>query len=360
MNSRMKITIAVSARALFDFDAEHLVYREDDPSAYRALQASRLDVPAAPGVAFPLVRKLLALNRDDEATVDVAILSRNDPATGLRVFASARHHGLAIHRAIFTGGAQPHRYLAPLGANLFLSTHAGEVENAMATGFPAACLYPAPASVGCTHDDELRIAFDGDADRVLAVDERGNVVDGDRIIAILARDMKERGILNGEVVVTVMSNLGFFKAMESMEIPYEVTGVGDRHVAEAMSRLPADADGQRGVVVNTASIAAFEGQVGQIAYAASKAGVAGMTIAAARDLARTGIRVMTIAPGIVDTPMLAGLPDDVRAGLAAGVPFPPRLGQPEEYARLVLMIVAHDYLNGEVVRMDGALRMGPR
>jgi NAD(P)-dependent dehydrogenase (short-subunit alcohol dehydrogenase family) len=133
-----------------------------------------------------------------------------------------------------------------------------------------------------------------------------------------------------------------------------------RLAAEAMSRLPADADGQRGVVVNTASIAAFEGQVGQIAYAASKAGVAGMTIAAARDLARTGIRVMTIAPGIVDTPMLAGLPDDVRAGLAAGVPFPPRLGQPEEYARLVLMIVAHDYLNGEVVRMDGALRMGPR
>ena len=133
-----------------------------------------------------------------------------------------------------------------------------------------------------------------------------------------------------------------------------------RLAADVMSRLPADADGQRGVVVNTASIAAFEGQVGQIAYAASKAGVAGMTIAAARDLARHGIRVMTIAPGIVDTPMLAGLPDDVRAGLAAGVPAPPRLGRPEEYAQLVLMIVAHDYLNGETIRMDGALRMGPR
>jgi NAD(P)-dependent dehydrogenase (short-subunit alcohol dehydrogenase family) len=130
-----------------------------------------------------------------------------------------------------------------------------------------------------------------------------------------------------------------------------------RLAADAMSRLPADAEGQRGVVINTASIAAFEGQVGQVAYAASKAGVAGMTITAARDLAQYGIRVVAIAPGIVDTPMMAGLPDEVRAGL---VPFPPRLGRPDEYARLVLMIVAHDYLNGETIRMDGALRMGPR
>ena len=133
-----------------------------------------------------------------------------------------------------------------------------------------------------------------------------------------------------------------------------------RLAAEAMSGLPADDDGQRGVVVNTASIAAFEGQIGQIAYAASKAGVAGMTVPAARDLAQHGIRVVTIAPGIVDTPMLAGLPEDVRAGLAADVPFPQRLARPEEYARLVLMIVAHDYLNGETIRMDGALRMAPR
>ena len=133
-----------------------------------------------------------------------------------------------------------------------------------------------------------------------------------------------------------------------------------RLAAEAMSRLPADDDGQRGVIVNTASIAAFEAQVGQVAYAASKAGVAGMTVTAARDLAQQGIRVMAIAPGIVDTPMMAGMPDDVGAGLAAGVPFPKRLGRPEEYARLVLMVVAHDYLNGETIRMDGALRMGPR
>ena len=133
-----------------------------------------------------------------------------------------------------------------------------------------------------------------------------------------------------------------------------------RLAAAAMSRLPADDGGQRGVVVNTASVAAFEGQVGQIAYAASKAGVAGMTVPAARDLAQHGIRVVAIAPGIVDTPMMAGMPDDVRAGLAASVPFPPRLGRPDEYARLVLMVVEHDYLNGETIRMDGALRMGPR
>jgi NAD(P)-dependent dehydrogenase (short-subunit alcohol dehydrogenase family) len=133
-----------------------------------------------------------------------------------------------------------------------------------------------------------------------------------------------------------------------------------RLAADVMRRLPAGADGQRGVVINTASIAAFEAQAGQTAYAASKAGVVGMTVTAARDLARHGIRVMAIAPGIVDTPMMAGMPDEVRAGLAASVPFPQRLARPEEYAQLVLMIAAHDYLNGETIRMDGALRMGPR
>jgi NAD(P)-dependent dehydrogenase (short-subunit alcohol dehydrogenase family) len=133
-----------------------------------------------------------------------------------------------------------------------------------------------------------------------------------------------------------------------------------RLAAEAMSRLSPDAEGQRGVVVNTASIAAFEAQIGQVAYAASKAGVAGMTVTAARDLAQYGIRVMAIAPGVVATPMMAGMPDDVTAALAATVPFPKRLGRPEEFARLVLMIAAHDYLNGETIRMDGALRMAPR
>ena len=119
-------------------------------------------------------------------------------------------------------------------------------------------------------------------------------------------------------------------------------------------------DGARGVVVNTASVAAFEGQVGQIAYSASKGGVVGMTVPAARDLAQYGIRVMTIAPGIIDTPMLAGVEESFRNELAKGIPFPQRLGRPDEYAQLVAMIVEHDYLNGEVIRFDGALRMQPR
>ena len=130
--------------------------------------------------------------------------------------------------------------------------------------------------------------------------------------------------------------------------------------AAAIAQTPADADGQRGVIVNTASIAAFEGQVGQAAYAASKGGVVGLTLPVARDLAAVGIRVVTIAPGVVDTPILATVGEEVRAGLAAGVPFPQRLGRPDEYAQLVTMIVEHDYLNGETIRMDGALRMAPR
>ncbi len=130
--------------------------------------------------------------------------------------------------------------------------------------------------------------------------------------------------------------------------------------AEAMAETEADENGQRGVVVNTASIAAYDGQVGQAAYASSKGGVVGLTLPAARDLAQHGIRVNTIAPGIVETPMLATVSEEFRAGLAAGVPFPRRLARPEEYAELALFLAEHDYMNGEVVRMDGALRMAPR
>lgn len=121
-----------------------------------------------------------------------------------------------------------------------------------------------------------------------------------------------------------------------------------------------DEYGQRGVVINTASVAAFEGQIGQIAYSASKGGVHGMTVPAARDLAQHGIRVNTIAPGIIDTPMMAGVTGEYRKGLEAGVPFPSRLGRPDEYAELSQYIIEHDYLNGETFRMDGALRMAPR
>ncbi len=130
--------------------------------------------------------------------------------------------------------------------------------------------------------------------------------------------------------------------------------------AAAIAQTDPDAAGHRGVVINTASIAGYEGQIGQAAYAASKGGVIGLNLPAARDLASAGIRVMTIAPGIVDTPMLATVSDEFRAKLAEGIPFPKRLGRPEEFASLALSIIAHDYLNGEVIRMDGSLRMAPR
>ncbi|MBT0772745.1 SDR family oxidoreductase [Kineosporia sp. J2-2] len=132
------------------------------------------------------------------------------------------------------------------------------------------------------------------------------------------------------------------------------------YAAERIAQTEADADGQRGVIVNTASVAAFEGQVGQAAYSSSKGGVAGLCLPAARDLAQYGIRVNTIAPGTIETPMLAGVTEEYLAGLAEAVPFPKRLGRPDEYARLALMLIDHDYINGETVRMDGAIRMPPR
>lgn len=133
-----------------------------------------------------------------------------------------------------------------------------------------------------------------------------------------------------------------------------------RLAAAAMAATEPDEDGERGVVVNTASIAAFDGQIGQVAYAASKGGIVGLTLPAARDLSSVGVRVCTIAPGLVDTPLLGSLPEEARTALANGIPFPKRLGRPDDFARLALAIVEHGYLNGETIRMDGALRMAPR
>ena len=133
-----------------------------------------------------------------------------------------------------------------------------------------------------------------------------------------------------------------------------------RLAAATMSENEPDDEGERGVCVNTASIAAFDGQIGQIAYAASKGGIAGMTLPAARDMASRGVRVVTIAPGLFDTPLLAGLPEEARESLGAGIPFPSRLGRPEEYAKLVEQVVANPMLNGETIRLDGALRMPPK
>lgn len=133
-----------------------------------------------------------------------------------------------------------------------------------------------------------------------------------------------------------------------------------RLAAAAMAETAPNADGERGVIINTASAAAFDGQIGQAAYAASKGAIVSLTLPAARELARFGIRVMTIAPGIFETPMMAGMSDEVRASLAAGVPFPPRLGKPAEYAALVRHIIENSMLNGEVIRLDGALRMAAK
>lgn len=149
--------------------------------------------------------------------------------------------------------------------------------------------------------------------------------------------------------------------LDAFQRTIDINLVGSFNVARLaaveMARNEPEPDGARGVIINTASIAAFDGQKGQVAYSASKGGVVGMTLPMARDLASTGIRVMTIAPGIFLTPMLMGLPDEVRAGLAADVPNPARLGDPREYGRLAGFIVEMGYLNGEVIRLDGALRM---
>jgi NAD(P)-dependent dehydrogenase (short-subunit alcohol dehydrogenase family) len=153
-------------------------------------------------------------------------------------------------------------------------------------------------------------------------------------------------------------------ALEAFERVIRVNLIGSfnmlRLSAAAMCALDPLDDGERGVIVNTASIAAYDGQVGQAAYAASKGGVVGMTLPAARELARAGVRVMTIAPGLFHTPMVAGLPPEVQQSLAASVPYPPRLGLPEEFAALVEHIATNRFLNGEVIRLDGALRMAPR
>jgi NAD(P)-dependent dehydrogenase (short-subunit alcohol dehydrogenase family) len=153
-------------------------------------------------------------------------------------------------------------------------------------------------------------------------------------------------------------------ALSPFETVIRVNLIGTFNVlrlsAAAMSRGEPNAEGERGVVVMTASIAAFDGQIGQTAYAASKGGVVGLTLPAARDLARQGIRVCTIAPGLFDTPLLAGLPEEARQALGAQIPFPPRLGHPEEYALLACQIAENTMLNGETIRLDGAIRMAPR
>jgi len=184
-----KLVVAISSRALFDFEEENTVFEQGAgqhrDKAYMQLQLERLELPAKPGVAFSLVRKLLAFNQVTEATtgaasgrpasqpVEVVILSRNDPVSGMRVFRSAKHYGLAIQRGSFTRGQPPWRYLKPLHANLFLSAHLSDVRAALDAGVPAAQVYPQSAHASDAHPNEVRIAFDGDA--VLFSDEAERV-----------------------------------------------------------------------------------------------------------------------------------------------------------------------------------------
>jgi len=164
-----QLVVAISSRALFDFEQENQVFEQGDDRAYMQLQLQRLEQPAQPGVAFSLVKKLLAFNDADAHRVEVVILSRNDPVSGMRVFRSAQHYGLPIQRGTFTRGQTPWRYLKPLHANLFLSTHLSDVRAALDAGVPAAQVYPHSAHASDAYPNEVRIAFDGDA--VLFSDE---------------------------------------------------------------------------------------------------------------------------------------------------------------------------------------------
>lgn len=248
--------------------------------------------------------------------------------------------------ALITGaasglGAATAKRFADAGATVFGLDLAQSIERAGGNVPAGVTLIPTDV----TSADEVQAAVD----RIVAAGVPLRVVVNCAGVGWAGRILSKNGPHDLELFRTVITVnlLGTFNVL--------------RLAADAIAKTdPVDDSGQRGVIVNTASVAAFEGQIGQIAYSASKGGVHGMTVPAARDLAQFGIRVNTIAPGIIDTPMLAGVTDEYRKGLESGVPFPSRLGRPAEYAQLVQMIVEHDYLNGETIRMDGALRMAPR
>ena len=181
-----QLVVAISSRALFDFEEENLVFEQSDDRAYMKLQLERLEEPAKPGVAFSLVKKLLAFNDASTQRVEVVILSRNDPVSGMRVFRSAQHYGLPIQRGSFTRGQSPWRYLKPLNANLFLSTHLSDVRAALDAGVPAAQVYPHSAHASEAHPHEVRIAFDGDA--VLFSDEAERVFQSEGLSAFQAHE----------------------------------------------------------------------------------------------------------------------------------------------------------------------------
>jgi len=190
--------------------------------------------------------------------------------------------------------------------------------------------------------------------------------DGRRVVEAATRLGKLMGLVNCAGIAPAARTVGKTgpHALDLFAKVVTINLIGSfnmiRLAAEAMSANEPEATGERGVLISTASVAAYDGQIGQAAYAASKGGVVGMTLPIARDLAKTGIRNMTIAPGIFGTPMLFGMPQEVQDALAASVPFPSRLGTPADYAKLVHQIVTNEMLNGEVIRLDGAIRLAPR
>ena len=190
--------------------------------------------------------------------------------------------------------------------------------------------------------------------------------DGERAVAAATALGTLRGLVNCAGIAPAVKTVGKDgpHPLDAFSKTISVNLIGTfnmiRLAAAAIAQTPPSEGGERGVIVNTASVAAYDGQIGQAAYAASKGGVVAMTLPIARDLSRSGIRVMTIAPGLFETPMLLGMPKEVQDALGAMVPFPPRLGKPEEYAMLVKQIVENPMLNGEVIRLDGAIRMQPK
>jgi NAD(P)-dependent dehydrogenase (short-subunit alcohol dehydrogenase family) len=253
---------------------------------------------------------------------------------------------IAGHTFLVTGGASglgaaSARRLAAGGANVVVCDIGAEQGTALAGEFG-----PRGAFAGADVTDETQIA------QAIAL-ARGR-------FGALHGVVSCAGIAPGE---RLLGRSGPHR-LESFRRAVDINLVGTFNVlrlaAQAIAENAPGADGERGVIVNTASVAAFDGQVGQAAYSASKAGVAGLTLPAARELARFGIRVMTIAPGVFETPMVAAFPPELRQSLASQVPFPQRLGKPEEFAALVEHIVVNTMLNGEVIRLDGALRMPAR
>jgi 5'-nucleotidase len=183
-----QLVVALSSRALFDFEEENRVFEETDDRAYMRLQSERMQIPANPGVAFPLVRKLMAFNTPERQRVEVVVLSRNDPVSGLRVYHSAQSHGLSVQRGVFTRGRSPYRYLKSLGAHLFLSANASDVDQALEAGYPAAHVYPHSMKSVENFPNEIRIAFDGDA--VLFSDEAERVYQAQGLDAFVAHEIQ--------------------------------------------------------------------------------------------------------------------------------------------------------------------------